>query len=332
MGRLAVALALLLAAPLFSGCFFAEPLEVALRVRSHDDVLITGDRTFAGSVVVDSGGSLVLDGASVTIAQSLILAPGAVVSARASTLQFGGGGFEREDIESAGNLTLDETRVTGLRRMTVTGESTSTRNGSIEAMRLSVQGGTLASEGTAWRLGTAEGSSLGVGDGVVILRNLTLETHAPGGTAIVIEDGELELHDVTIVGERSRFLAARGGITRLFDTPHPAREELATHTGEGIIEVFWTVTVRAVSPPGNLPVGGLDVTLTSAHAPTRPTEGAVTDENGEARVPALQYAWGREGSRTGNPHAVRASGGGKEGAMVGIVVEGPTTVTVPVLG
>ena len=47
----------------------------------------------------------------------------------------------------------------------------------------------------------------------------------------------------------------------------PAREDVFTNAGSGVVEVLWTITVRTVSPPGDIPVGGLNVTLTSASDP-----------------------------------------------------------------
>jgi hypothetical protein len=361
MGRLALGIAALALMPALAGCVFDETLTVALRVEAGRTLVIDGYRLVDGTLLVERGGTLVLEDADLRIAQALVVEAGGRVTARGSTLRFEGNEFSRQDLETRGTVTLDRTRIERTRAIEIQGGTTILENATVSAVRVAVDGGALTSHATVWNLGEtrprgANEPAISIGSGTVLIQNGTLQARAEDqlllahggdaafrnltftgalgrGTALIVAGGDVEMRNVAFaLSGGGRFVDALDGRIRFIDAPIPAREDVFTNTGGGVIEVMWTVTVRTVSPPGNIPVGGLDVTLTSASDPRTVADEGVTDENGETRLLALQYAWGREGSRTGNPHALHASGGGKEGAMLGLVFEGPATVTVPVFG
>jgi hypothetical protein len=122
------------------------------------------------------------------------------------------------------------------------------------------------------------------------------------------------------------------GTLRLIDSPLPRTSGQASFTTEGRVEIGWTLTVQAVTLPGNIPVGGLNVTLTSGHEPDAASATGITGDDGKVLFVALQSISDGMGSRAGNPHVATADDGGKRGATSAMVVEAPMSVTMPVIG
>lgn len=350
-------LPLLLFSPALSGCI-AEDLHVALRVPMGEIYVIEGERVINGTLHVEPGGTLVLDGARLRVAQALVVE--GKLEARASEVRFLGG-YARQNVELSGESLLEDTRIHGARVFAASAGATTLRASDVQAGLLRVSGGAVTSENTTWHLGpappsdwdrhgeetlvvdagalTLDGGGLSfapsshglVLDATVRFANLSVDVRHVQQRAIVAR-GEWEARNVTFTTDAMQdFLRVESGKTRLVDAPLPRNARLPYVAG-GVLQVGWTLTVQTVAPPGNVPVGGLNVTLTSASDPSRAAGEATTDEKGEARLVALQYAWGGASSRTGNPHVVRAEGGGKAGASPAFVVERPMTVVVPVAG
>jgi hypothetical protein len=367
-GRPVLILALLLA-PALAGCFeTTEALHVALHVGAGETKTLAGAVGYDGSIVVDAGGTLVLDHADVRLAQSLLV-QGGRLDATESRIVFDRAGYERHDLEVAGLVSLDNTTLEGVREVIVTGGVLSLRGGSVGEGGVLVHAGALASLGTAWSVGP--GHTVGdpfFGSGVLpaflveggsaLVTNGTLSLTQPASGLLALA-GSLTLANLTLNGALAQDDAARvasgaslemdnvallppdatragtleiEGDARLVDTPLPHLARPPLVQGGGALTVAWTVTATAVSLPGNLPVGGLDLTLYSGQAPGAPAGNATTDANGQARLVAVEYVLSESGPRSGNPHAIVADGGGKRGASGAFVVEAPQSVTVPVVG
>lgn len=348
----------LLFAPLLAGCF-GEDLEVALHVKEGETYRISGERHVDGTVLVSPGGTLILEDADLVIAQALVVAGSLVATDSDVTFM---GRFERRDLEVSGAAAFNESRIMHARSVNALDGAITITGGSVDAQSVRVRGGSLVTENVDWDVTTGNGRDQGDGGsfhvesgtlaiqngtlevhqaeaffrvdgGKARLSNLTLDLQAVEGDVLDVHGGELHLANVSAtVRHAAPFLHVDDGLARLLDAPLPRNARPPTVIEDGRLEVAWTLTVRAVAPPGNLPVGGLPVTLTSAHDPTTVSARGVTDGNGEARLEALQYAIHGGGTRSGNPHAVRAEGGGKHGAAPAVVVEGPMTLLLPVVG
>lgn len=355
--RAATAVLVLLLAPLLGGCI-GESLHVALRVPAGETLRISGPRHVDGTLLVEQGGTLVLDGADLTVEQALVVE--GTLAATRSLIAFQGL-YQRQNLEvRAGAVaSLVETYVVSARDVAAVGGVLDAQGGRIEAARLILAGGRLHAAGVAFALGpstsgtTGGGPSLFLDGGALDVQNGTLAfAEGPGGLAVLgggeaslrnltldlsplsdrlglfVDEGRLDLVGVTLAADPlDTSLVVQGGTARLVDTPLP-REALPPQvTGGGRLEVGWTLTARVVSVPGNAPVAAANVSLRGAHAPE---ESAMTDEKGEARFVALEYVVGGQETRPRNPYVLVVDPAKPRGASPAFVVDRPTTVLVPV--
>lgn len=346
--------------PLFAGCY-EESLHVALRVPAGETLVLTGSRTVEGTLLVEEGATLVLDGADLVIEQALVV-QGGTLRADASRIAFTGP-YLRHDVELHGAATLRGSTLVGVRWFEALRGTILLQGGSVSASGLRVHDSALLSHDVAWSLGpppmgepgdfdgalvsaargtlVVENGTLGLSTGGRALRlesgearlsNLTLDLSRFADDALHVQDGLLHLENVEMLApDLGRYLSVTEGTARLVDSPLPRNARYPDVGLAGRLEVAWTLTARVVDFPGNAPVPGANVTLASAHAPGGVSANATTDENGEARLIALQYVYAGGESRPGNPHLLRAeSGDGRRGASPAIVMESPAVVLVPV--
>lgn len=354
-GPRATALVALLLLPALAGCY-EEDLHVALRVPAGETMTLTGPYAVEGTLLVEEGATLLLRDADLVVQQALVVQ--GILRAERSRIVFSGP-FERHDLEAAGTLFLTDARVEGARDVEMHAGAFLAQGGAIQARRLRVGDAEVRSQGVAWDLGPATSSGDGseaaaqVAGGRVLLENGTLR-FAPGPGGLVVGAGEARLANLTLdasdvtgralhvtggllalenveakAAALGRFLDVDAGTARLVDSPLPRDARYPEVSPSGRLEVGWTLTARVVAVPANQPVPGADVVLLSAHEPGAEAARAVTDEKGEARLVALQYVYGGAASRPGNPHVVRASEGGRSGAIPAMVVEAPAVVLVP---
>lgn len=338
---------------LLPGCvFWDEPFEVALRVADGERVLLTDRHDFSGSVVVESGGLLVLQNASVHVSQALVV-QGGTIESHDSTVTFAGV-HERQDFVLSGRGLFTDSALEGVRFVdVVSGELALTRT-RLHADTIALREGDLRSTDSAWVLGGAVGIAMDVlggnlsfvgGDldfragelgisqkgGLVALANATVGAGALNRHLVEVVGGSAELRGLDVELSLGTGMGrATGGTLRLVDTPFDVAAAPTAESG-GRLELGWTLTVRAVALPGNIPVGGLPVTLTSSWDPSITAAEGTTGDDGIVQLVALEAVVDDNVARSGNPHAVRGEGGGKRGAVPAVVVEGPTTVTMPVV-
>lgn len=354
MGRqAAVALLLVLPALLLPGCLYGEDIHVAMRVPAGTTTTLTGDRLVEGSLLVEEGATLVLEGARLVVAQSLLVEGGRVV-ARDSEMVFAGP-FARHELDVRGDFSAVRTTLVGVAELRLRDGRATFDDGEAQALHLGVLGGSLESQGTRWTLGpsrhggfhghsmlladgaaTFSGGSVrvvpgsqgaGLGAGVLKLENLTWSAEGARGAVFEVDVTTVEARGVTFQTEPfADFLALNRGVFRLVDSPLPREARYPSVSPEGALVVAWTLEVEAVTPPGGIPVAGLNVTLASAHAPDA-ADTVATDDEGVARFVAVQYVLAGKDSRPGNPHLATADEGGKRGATPALVVERPTRVT-----
>ena len=348
------ALVLLLLFPLLAGCL-GEEVRVALRVREGETRRLTGTHHLDGSIVVERGGTLVLDHADLSLDQGIFVKEGALLSTASRVSYMGASTLHVLDL--SGTATLVDTQMRGMGALRAYAGSLLVQGGQIQTERVLVDGAQVRSRDTAWDVGPAgmpvaavevRGGGLTVENGTfafrgddgygvdalggeTAFRNLTLDVGPVGSTALRVLGGRLLLAGVSLEAvPADDLMLVKHGLARLVDTPLPrqARHPLVL---EARLEIAWSLTARVVALPGNVPVEGADVTLRSADAPGVEAH-AVSDEKGEARFEALQYVVDGAGSRPGNPHVLRAAAGSRLGAGPAFVMEAPATVLVPVAG
>lgn len=367
----AALLPLLLIVPALAGCLL-EDIHVALRVPSGQVRHITGAEYVDGTIVIERDATLILERAQLTVGQSILVEGGRLV-ARDSHVRLGGGSFLRNEIEViAGTLDSTDSTIEGITGLRAASDAVlQVDGGRIEAGHLAVANARIASTNATWKLTPRDwaddqyaptwgGSGLFIGHGghltiegggfemapteagiilddggALQLGNLTLDL-TPSYATLIVSGGSVHLWNVPILARPAQDVMhiSDGGDVVLVDSPLPREARHPFIADDGHLVIAWSLIVQAVSPPGNIPVGGLNVTLQSAHiAPGETADQNVTDENGEARLVAVQYIYGGgSGSRTGNPHVVSADDGGKRGATPALVVERPMRVTMPVMG
>jgi hypothetical protein len=348
------ALIVLLLLPLLAGCL-GEEVRVALRVQDGETRRLSGAQHLDGSIIVERGGTLVLDHADVSLGQGIFVEGGTLVSTASRLTYVGASTLHVLDV--SGTATLVDADVRGMGALRAWAGSLLVQGGRIQTEQVLVGDAQVRSRDVAWDVGPARmptaavevrggalivenGSFAFQGDngygidargGEVAFRNLTLDVRPVGSTAFRVLGGQLLLAGVSLEAEPGDdVMVVSGGLARLVDTPLP-RQARHPLVWEGRLEVAWSLTARVVGVPGNVPLAGANVTLRSADAPGAQTH-ALADEKGEARFEPLQYVVDGAGSRPGNPHLLRAEAGGRVGASPAFVMEAPATVLVPVPG
>ncbi|HEX2021660.1 MAG TPA: hypothetical protein VHH36_03055, partial [Candidatus Thermoplasmatota archaeon] len=227
----------------------------------------------------------------------------------------------------------------------------SVSGGSVDAASLALAGGSVLSAGTRWTLrgaGTGmdaivapdgvarfDGGEVEIASGAarvlgarVAFVNLSLDATKAAAPALHVERGELLLQGVTTHARPVESLVdVRGGVARLHDAPMPPGAPPPWVEGDGVVEIGWTLTVRAVALPAQAPAAGVSLALASAHAPGATAGRATTDADGVARFLAIERVVGASATRSGNPHAVVSEHPGLRGATPAVVVEGPSEAT-----
>lgn len=350
---------LLLTTPAFAGCV-GEPIDVALRVAQGTTETLTGSELIPGSILVERGATLSIEGADIHIEQGILIEDDATLLVNDSRLTFGGP-YSRQFLAVDGTAWLERATLEGLREVVVDG-ALSTRDGSVGTQCARVPSGALDSRDTTWTfrphpcesygwdengeprlqvtgLATFRGgaltfergpmASMSIQGGTLELENLTVDAWT--NTAIRANGGAVSAWGATFrVRDGQRFVTANDAAIRLVDSAHPRNAWPPQLSSGARFEVLWTLHVRAASATTGAPLPGLNVTLTSADGSTA---SAMTDERGDTRFVALEYRYAANAaaSRTGNPHLLRATDAGKIGQSPAVVLEAPSNVTLRVV-
>src|SRR5438552_4431749 len=200
--RLIVACALL-AAPFLAGCV-DEPIHIAYRVADGESRTLMGDLLVEGSLLVEPNATLVLEGATLTVQQALLV-QGRLV-ARDSAIRFAGP-FERHEAQLDGEASFENTRVDGLNLVRV-GAPATFRGGTIEARCLDTHAD-LESANVAWTFpsGSCDEWSSSWGSGpygalVVQAGDAAFENGSlafqQGNLAVRVDGGRLHLGNLTL--------------------------------------------------------------------------------------------------------------------------------------